>query len=218
MEEPRWHSALAVIVALALYVTLPNRVLVGPYWLLPLLTMVILVPLIIFSPNRVQETPFQRWLSLTTVILLNIFNLATIVLLFEWLLSNTHHRSFTGEQLLVTAVQIWITNVIVYALWYWEIDGHGPDYRSSCTPEERNATSDFLFPQQMVSQQLQQQISFRPRMWDYVFLSFNTATAFSPTDTFPITHAAKVLMMAESMTSLVTIAIIAGRAVNILGG
>lgn len=217
-QEPRWHAAIAVLVALALYITLPNRVIVGPAWVLPLLIMTILAPLLIFAPDRLQETPLQRWLSLANVVLLNAFNIATIVLLFAALLTTKYHRNISGEQLLVAAVEIWLTNVIVYALWFWEIDGRGPDFRARCDVETRTTDADFLFPQQVLNIDIQKKIDFRPRFWDYVFLSFTNATAFSPTDTFPLTHMAKVLMMAEALTSLVTIAIIAGRAINILGG
>ena len=217
-EEPRWHAAVAVLAALALYITLPNRFIVGPAWVLPLLILVILVPLLIFAPNRLAETPLQRWLSIANVVLLNAFNIATVVLLLAAILTTKFHRNISGEDLLVAAVEIWLTNVIVYALWFWEIDGRGPDLRARCDLEERTTDADFLFPQQVLNMDIQKKLNFRPRFWDYVFLSFTNATAFSPTDTFPLTHTAKVLMMAEALTSLITIAVIAGRAINILGG
>ena len=112
-HEPRWHAGLAVLAALVLYVTLPPKVVVGPVWVLPLVLLVILVPLMLVSPHRHQEATWQRWLSIAHIAVLNGFNVATIVLLFAWQLSEHHGRHLSGEQLLQAAVQIWLTNVIV---------------------------------------------------------------------------------------------------------
>lgn len=216
-HEPRWHATLAVIVALLLYVTLPPKVVVGPLWLLPALTLVILVPLMIVAPRRHKEAGWQRMASVAVIGLLNVFNIATIALLFVWQLSERHHKAITGEQLLFAAVEIWLTNVIVFALWFWELDGHGPDVRTHMSLDQDIQRSDFLFPQMMLQPEIRARLNWKPRFLDYVFLSFTNATAFSPTDTFPITRLAKILMMAEAAASLVTIALIAGRAINILG-
>ena len=216
-EEPRWHAGLGVVAALALYVTLPPKVIVGPVWALPLVLLVILVPLMIISPHRHQEASWQRWLSIAHIAVLNAFNVATIVLLFFWQLDAHHQKRLTGEELLVAAVQIWLTNIIVYALWFWEIDGRGPDVRLHTTFDQEPRRADFLFPQMALQPDIRNRIKWKPRFVDYVFLSFTNATAFSPTDTFPLTRFAKLLMMAEALTSLVTIALIAGRAINILG-
>ncbi len=113
-------------------------------------------------------------------------------------------------------MEIWLTNVIVYALWFWEFDGAGPDKRLHASLDQRTLNADFLFPHRSWTATSRRRLDFRPRFLDYVFLSFTNATAFSPTDTFPLTHTAKVLMMAEGLTSLITIAVIAGRAINIL--
>lgn len=216
-HEPRWHAGLAVVAALALYVTLPPKVVVGPVWVLPLVLFSILVPLMLVSPHRHQEVAWQRWLSIGHIAILNGFNVTTIVLLFGWQISEHHHKALSGEQLLLAAVQIWLTNIIVYALWFWEIDAHGPEVRVHTPFDQEIRRADFLFPQMALQPDLRERLKWKPLFLDYVFLSFTNATAFSPTDTFPITRFAKVLMMAEALTSLVTIAIIAGRAVNILG-
>lgn len=215
--EPRWHAGLAVVAALALYVTLPPKVVVGPVWVLPVALLVILVPLMIVSPHRREEVSWQRWLSIAHIAVLNAFNVGTIVLLFIWQLSTHHGRHISGEQLLQAAVQIWLTNLIVYALWYWEIDGHGPEVRLRMSLEQGARRADFLFPQMALQPEIREKLKWMPMFLDYLFLSFATATAFSPADTFPLTRFAKVLMMGEALTSLVTIAIIAGRAVNLLG-
>lgn len=216
-EEPRWHAGIAVIAALVLYVTLPPRLIVGPVWVLPAALLVILLPLMIVSPHRHQESTWQRWLSIAHIAVLNGFNVATIVLLFFWQIGAHHQKRFTGEDLLLAAVEIWLTNVIVYALWFWEIDGRGPDVRLHATFDQEPKRADFLFPQMALQPDIRNQLKWKPMFLDYVFLSFTNATAFSPTDTFPLSRFAKVLMMAEALTSLVTIALIAGRAINILG-
>jgi hypothetical protein len=217
-HEPRWHAALAVIAALALYVTLPPKVIVGQVWLLPALVLVILIPLMVIAPRRHKEAAWQRAASIATIALLGIFNVATIALLFVWQFSQHHRKPISGQELLVAALQIWLTNVLVYALWFWEVDGNGPDARTHVTLDQQPRRSDFLFVQMTFDRDVQERLNWRPRFLDYLFLSFTNATAFSPADTFPLTHRAKALMMAEAIKSLVTIAIIASRAVSLLGG
>lgn len=216
-HEPRWHAAIATLIAMVLYVTLPPKIIVGPLWLMPLLILVILVPLLIIAPRRREETRTQRTMSIVVVALLNAFNIGTVVTLFIQLLSQHHHKNLSGEDLLRAAVEIWLTNIIVYALWYWEIDGDGPDARVHRRPEDIFEHADFLFPQMQLERPYSGVLDWRPKFFDYVFLSFNTATALSPADTFALTPMAKFLMMLEGMTSLVTIAGIAARAINILG-
>lgn len=216
-KEPRWHAALAVVAALALYVTLPPKVVVGPVWVLPLILLLILGPLMIVSPHRREEVAWQRWLSIAHIIVLNAFNIATILLLLSWQFSVHHSKRLSGEDMLLAAVQIWLTNVIVYALWYWEIDGHGPEVRLHTSFDQEPRRADFLFPQMSLEPEIRNRMKWKPAFLDYVFLSFSTGTAFSAADTFPLTRLAKVLMMAEALTSLVTIGVIASRAINILG-
>ncbi len=217
-EEPRWHAALAVVAILLLYVTLPPRIIVGPLWLLPLLVLGILVPLLILSPHRHREAEWQRVASIAHIAILGVFNVATIVLFLIQEISTHHRKVFTGEELLLAAVQIWLTNILVYALWFWEIDGGGPSARCALNFVQNPQLGDFMFSQSLLSPELRAKSNWRPRFLDYLFLAFTNATAFSPTDTFPLTPLGKVLMMAEALTSLVTIAIVAGRAVNLLGG
>jgi hypothetical protein len=217
-EEPRWHAAHAVVAILLLYVTLPPRIIVGPLWLLPVLVLGILVPLLILSPHRHREAEWQRAASIAHIAILCAFNVATIVLFLVQQLSAHHFRVFTGQELLVAAVQIWLTNILVYALWFWEIDGGGPSARCAVDFVQNPQVGDFMFSQSLLSPELRARSNWRPRFLDYLFLAFTNATAFSPTDTFPLTPMGKVLMMAEALTSLVTIAIVAGRAINLLGG
>ena len=213
--EPRWHAALGVAVALVLYITLPPKFTFGPFWLAPLLVFGLLVPLLLLSPHRHRESVWQRVASITHIAVLNFFNVATLVLLLIDLVNSSGHK-FSGLELVLAAVQIWLTNLIVYALWFWEVDGGGPDRRAHGTFDQIHARADFLFPQMALGADVQKSYGFRPGFFDYAYLSFNTATAFSPTDTFALTPVAKLLMMGEGIVSLITIAVIAGRAVNIL--
>lgn len=217
-EEPRWHAAIAVLVAVTLYVTLPPKLVLGPFWLMPLLVAIVLVPLMIVSPRRHSESAALRAMSVSTIAVLNAFNIGTVVTLCIQQLSLHHRKPISGEEMLLAAIEIWLTNVIVYALWFWEIDGRGPDVRLHAGFEMKPRRADFLFPQMALDPEMRDRLKWRPLFIDYVFLAFTNATAFSPADTFPLTPVAKVLMMAESLTSLVTIAIIAGRALSLIGG
>jgi hypothetical protein len=216
-EEPRWHAALAVVAILLLYATLPPRIIVGPFWLLPLLVLGILVPLLIFSPHRHRESEKARFASIAHIAILGLFNVATVVLFLVQLLSAHHHRVFGGQELLLAAVQIWLTNILIYALWFWEIDGGGPSARCHQSFVDNPELGDFMFSQSLLDPELRAKLNWRPRFLDYLFLAFTNATAFSPTDTFPLTALGKTLMMAEALTSLVTIAVVAGRAISLLG-
>jgi len=115
-----------------------------------------------------------------------------------------------GHELIVSSIQIWLTNVIVFGLWYWEVDRGGPRVR--CRPDHEEP--DFLFPQMVTPDAARPR--WTPTFLDYLYVSFTNATAFSPTDTMPLTVIAKMLMAVESVVSLVTVAVVAARAVNIL--
>ena len=216
--EPRWHAAVAIAVALALYVTLPPKIVVGPYWLLPLLVLAILIPLLLSGSRRAQGSKGRRVASIVMIAILNAFNVATIGLFFLYELNLQHHKEISGTHLLATAAQIWLTNILVYSLWFWEVDGDGADARAVTAFDSHPECADFLFPQMALTNDIRAKLNWKPQFIDYVFLAFTNATAFSPTDTFALSTRAKILMMAEALMSLVTVAIMAGRAVNILGG
>jgi uncharacterized membrane protein len=209
-REPRWPASLATAAALALYLTLPDRLTIGPAWLIPAAEGVLLVPLSVTSPYRNHDESAGRLLSLGLIAVVNIANVVSLGLLIShYLVANRAD----GRHLIVSAIQIWMTNVLVFALWYWELDRGGPGRRSH--PRHRHRP-DFLFPQMTAPH------GIAPRGWtptfvDYLYVSFTNATAFSPTDTMPLTPMAKMLMLVESLASLVTVAVVAARAVNILG-
>jgi hypothetical protein len=208
-SEPRWPAAVAVIVAIALYVTLPDKLTYGSKVILPGLEAALLIPLLITAPDRDdEETRWQRMAALAVIAIINLANLVSLVLLVHELLGG---KKTGGHELIFFSMEIWITNVIVFALWYWELDRGGPGKRCSMKHRE----PDFLFPQMVTPAAAAD--NWYPSFIDYTYVSFTNATAFSPTDTMPLTEWAKVLMMIQSLASLITVALVAARAVNILG-
>jgi len=212
-KEPRWPATLAVFTALALYWFLPEKLTLGPNWLLPLLELVLLIPLSVVAPMRYKDEPrWQRYAAVALIALVNAANIISLTLLVHDLLQGkANGKQIVGPQLLFSSILIWLTNVIVFGLWYWELDRGGPDERSH--PAHRQP--DFLFPQMTTPHCTDAHWS--PTFIDYLYVSFTNATAFSPTDTMPLTPGAKTLMAIQSLISLLTIALVAARAVNILG-
>ncbi|MFN2527980.1 MAG: hypothetical protein ABR584_04600 [Candidatus Baltobacteraceae bacterium] len=218
-DEPRWHASLAALAALALYVTLPPKVTFGPVWIVPLLVLVILVPLSIVSPIRKHESPWQRLASIAAIVVLNLFNIISVVLLIVAILHPSKSQQFSnGAKLLTAGLQIWITNILVFAMWYWELDAGGPEARAHARSFAEFQDPAFLFPQMAVGDAKLGFIDpeWKPLFMDYLFLAFTNASAFSPADTFPLSRIGKALMMAEAFTSFVTIGVVVSRAVGII--
>jgi uncharacterized membrane protein len=208
-SEPRWPASLAVLIAAALNFALPARYSMGPSWLEGVLVVVILIPLTIAAPRRLpEEQSWQQFLAVVPIAVVNVFNVASLVLLIRELVTDS--KNVTGSHLLVSALVIWVTNIIVFALWYWELDRGGPDDRL----RESHAAPDFLFPQMITPACARPE--WTPSFLDYAYVAFTNATAFSPTDTFPLTPWAKTLFTAQAVVSLIAIAIVISRAVNIL--
>ncbi|HEY5120431.1 MAG TPA: hypothetical protein VII84_02540 [Acidimicrobiales bacterium] len=205
--EPRWPASLALLACAGLYLILPNRLTVGPSWLLPILIALPLIPLSARRHRHPDESPHIRRITLTLIGLVTLANITSMALLVHHLLSAqvTH-----GRNLIYAAIAVWLTNVIVYGLWFWEIDRGGPHLRAG-GPE---LLPDIQFPQ-MENPQFAPK-GWRPRFTDYLYTSFANGTSFAPADAMPLTLKAKTLFLTESIVSLVTIAIVAARAVNIL--
>jgi uncharacterized membrane protein len=194
--------------ALALYVTLPEVLTIGPGWVIPVLEAALIIPLTIAAPHRhPEEVRLVRLASLLLIALVNLANLTSLVLLVHVVLSG---GPVSGRQLMFSGIQVWFTLVLVFALWYWEFDRGGPAIRGFSA----EGAPDFLFPQ-MATPELQQQ-GWMPGFVDYLYVSFTNATAFSPTDTMPLTRRAKALMFVESLASITAIVMVAGRAINVL--
>lgn len=206
-DEPRWPASLAVAVAIGLQLVLPDRLVLGPVWVLPALEGALAVALLVFNPNRrSEETNRIRVLSVVLIGLINLANVLSLGYLVNALVA-AHPAG--GKELIYSGAPVWLTNIIVFGLWFWELDRGGPAARCGS-----HRAPDFLFPQMTAPEATAGEWS--PTFLDYLYVSFTNVTAFSPTDTMPLTAWAKVLMMLESLASLLTIGIVISRAVNIL--
>ena len=207
--EPRVAVTLAIAVAVVLQVVLPNRLTLGTRWLLPSLETALLAVLITLNPLRIERTSRPlRVASISLIAAISLANGWAAARLIRGLIDGTEGEE--AGRLLATGAAIWMTNVIVFALWYWDLDRGGPAARAC---GERQHT-DFLYPQ-MVNPELAAP-AWEPQFIDYLYLSFTNATAFSPTDVMPLTRWAKLLMLVQSAISLATVALVVARAVNIL--
>jgi hypothetical protein len=199
---------VALVVAIVLYVVLPSRLQVGPVWLIPALEGALLVPLTLFNPYRHRgEALILRVGAVAVIAVVNIANIGSVILLVGDLLNAT---PVSGRDLVYSALAVWLTNLIVFGLWFYELDRGGPGVRG--TDIER--APDFQFPQMTAPQAATR--AWRPTCVDYLYVGFTNATAFSPTDAMPLSVTAKSLMTAEAMVSLITVVVVAARAVNIL--
>lgn len=209
-REPRWPAALALLAVGGLRLAIPESLSFGPDWLLLVVVVLLLIP-----------TAWARYrgssaLSRNLGIVLNSVVTADMVYsLVLLVIAMPQHRE-SPRALLQSAAALWIVNILVFACWYWRLDAGGPHAR-----DLRGAHTDgaFLFPQMTLNAQTRHAMGeekWSPRFVDYLFLAFNTSTAFSPTDSPVLSRWAKVLMMLQAFISFTTVALLAARAVNIL--
>ncbi len=207
--EQRWEVTVAVAVMIALQLFLPGDLTPAGRWTLPTIEFAIGVILVAANPFRIERSsPVLRVLSLGLIVVAGAANALAVVLLIRDLVQGNNGDD--PVPLLSTGGNIWITNVIIFALLYWEFDRGGPAARAAGT----RALPDFLFPQMADDSGIFR--AWEPRFSDYAYVSFTNATAFSPTDTMPMTRWTKLAMMVQSAVSLVTAALVIARAVNIL--
>ena len=208
--EPRWASTASVLAVVAIQLALPSRLAVHPQWLMPAVEVALLVALIAGNPHRIERgSRAYRALGLVLTGVIGGANAYSAVRLVAGLIDGTEGAS--AGTLLLTGGAIWLTNIVIFALLYWELDRGGPAARAQ---GERDVP-DFLFVQ-MQSPELAP-AHWEPRFFDYFYLSFTNSTAFSPTDVMPLTRWAKALMLTQSAVSLLTVVLVVARAVNILG-
>jgi len=204
---------MVVLVAILMDLILPTELTLGPSWLLPSIEGVLLIGLASVSPHpSVRDHPRRRQVAIGLIGLVSLVNIFSLVRLCDHLINSPAHTN--GRILIASGAALWITNVLLFGLWYWELDRGGPADReglADCLP-------DFLFPQMTDEGSRWSHGDWRPGLLDYLYVSLTNATAFSPTDTMPLTPAAKSLMSAQSVTSLVTVGLVVARAVNILNG
>jgi uncharacterized membrane protein len=208
--EPRWLAWIVVLALGGLYTALPEHLIVGPRWAYFVIIVALLIPTVFTHYKRYQQVNEILGLLESGVVTLGL--IASVVLLISGL--PTHREQPT--ELLLSAAALWATNVLVFALWYWRLDAGGPHGRDKRSSHDEGA---FLFPQMTLPQDAPVATppdEWRPNFLDYLFLAFNTSTAFSPTDVPVLTRWAKVLMMLQSLISLTVLALLAARAVNIL--
>jgi uncharacterized membrane protein len=206
--EPFWPAQLTVLLAIVIQVLLPDRLTAGPAWLVPSLEGALLIGMIVVTPNVVEdEHPRRRRIALSLTAFVTAANIFSLGALTHLLL---HHHVSSGRPLIVSGVLIWLTNLLIFALWYWEMDRGGPGRRAA----GRDAAPDFLFPQ--MSDDRIEPRDWRPKFFDYLYVSLTNNTAFSPTDTMPLTLRSKGVMGVQSLVSLLTLGLIVSRAVNVL--
>ena len=208
--EPRWPALVAVLSVGGIYAALPRYLLLGPRWLFPGIVFGLLVPAVVTHIHG--HHVLNRFFGFTVNGAVTACLIASVVLLIEELPA---HRE-APTKLLLSAGSLWVSNVLVFALWYWRLDAGGPHGR-----ESRPGHSDgaFLFPQMTLQPPSGADEPVRlwsPNFVDYLFLAFNTSTAFSPTDVPVLSRWAKLMMMVQSVISFTAVAVIAARAVNIL--
>lgn len=207
-RDPFWPAQLTVLAAILLSLRLPSYLTIHAVWLIPAIEGVLLLALVGLTPRTGGQSGLQRRrLALALIGLVSASNLLNLVLLIHRLLNGP---GTLGRPLVLAGTEIWITNVLLFAVWYWELDRGGPLARRQAVLR----APDFLFPQ-MTDVHLGG-IDWRAGYVDYFYTSFTNAAAFSPTDTMPLSPMAKMLMLVQSLTSLVTIGLVVARAVNIL--
>jgi len=208
--EPRWPALIAVLAVAGLYFALPSQLIVGPRWMFPL-TMVILV-----IPTEIAHMRNLHWMNrILGFAVTGIVTLGMIVSVVLLITALPEHKESPTE-LLTSAASLWATNVLVFTLWYWRLDAGGPHARDR---RLQHTDGSFLFPQMTLPPDIKEaagETNWSPNFFDYLFLAFNTSTAFSPTDVPVLARWAKILMMLQSVISLTVLALLAARAVNIL--
>jgi uncharacterized membrane protein len=207
-EESRIASTIAVLVAIFLEAALPPRIANHPRYLIPSFALVLLIATLGIAPRRFERSRLLRALMLAVIAVMTIGNIASGIRLIVDLVNGTGIRD-AGELLWVGG-SIWLTNVIVFALWYWEFDRGGPDARALGT----KPFPDFLFPQ--MTDGVPHPPDWEPQFLDYLYVSFTNAAAFSPTDTMPMSRWAKMGMLVQSAFSLSIAVLVVARAVNVL--
>jgi hypothetical protein len=208
--EPRWPAVIALLAVGVINLALPSRLSLGPDWLIPTIVALLLLPAL--ALHHFRRYKHAMVLGFSALGVATVALVGSLTLLIQGLL---RHNESPGE-LLRSATLLWSANVLVFASWYWRLDAGGPRQR-----DLRGGHTDgaFLFPQMTLPAEMREAMGeqdWRPGFVDYLFLAFNTSTAFSPTDVPVLSRWAKVLMMLQASISLATLALLAARAVNIL--
>jgi hypothetical protein len=208
--EPRGQAVLAFLAICAIYLALPRKLVVGPIWLLPTLIVVLLVPTVV--SHRVGKHSLNRTLGFVINGITTLALIGSVILLVRGLPA---HRE-SPLQLLRSGGLLWLTNVIVFALWYWRLDGGGPTLRAK---EKKFGSTSFLFPQMQIPHDERSQfecVRWRPRFIDYLFVAFTQSSTFGPTDAPLLARWAKALAMVQVLISLTIVILLISQAVGVL--
>jgi hypothetical protein len=208
--EPRGQAVLAVLAIGAIYLALPRNLVLGPIWLVPTLIVILLVPTVL--SHRMGRYSLNRTLGMIINGITTLALIGSVILLVRTLPT---HRSLP-LQLLRAGGLLWLTNVIVFALWYWRLDGGGPTVRHK---EKKFGSTSFLFPQMQIPQEERAQfacVRWRPRFVDYLFVAFTQSSTFGPTDSPLLARWAKVLAMIQILISLTIVVLLISRAIGVL--
>jgi hypothetical protein len=208
--EPRGQAVLAVLAIGAIYLALPRNLVLGPIWLLPTLIVILLAPTVL--SHRMGRYSLNRALGMIINGITTLALIGSVILLVRTLPT---HRSLP-LQLLRAGGLLWLTNVIVFALWYWRLDGGGPTVRHK---EKKFGSTSFLFPQMQIPQDERAQFAcarWRPRFVDYLFVAFTQSSTFGPTDSPLLARWAKVLAMIQILISLTIVVLLISRAIGVL--
>jgi hypothetical protein len=209
--EPRWPVALTIVVVVLLLALLPHRLRLIPTWVSVLLCGALFVPMaaVTLSPRKAAWLRVERTVLLFFLVIMLLGIPAHLVNLIGAMVRRSEEVS--GLELFGSSVMVWVGNVLAFSLLYWHIDRGGPEARMN----DASRRPDWHFPQSEAGEDVPP--NWRPTFVDYLFLGYSTATAFSATDTAPLTSRAKLLMMVEGTIALATLAVVAARAINILG-
>jgi hypothetical protein len=208
--EPRWQAILALLAIGAIYLALPRDLIVGPIWLLPAVIVVLLVPTVV--SHRVGGQSVNRTLGIIISGITTLALIGSVILLVRTL--PTQRES--PLQLLRSGGLLWLTNVIVFALWYWRLDSGGPTLRHK---QKKFGSTSFLFPQMQIPHDERAQfecVRWRPHFIDYLFVAFTQSSTFGPTDAPLLARWAKVLAITQIFISLTIVVLLISRAVGVL--
>jgi uncharacterized membrane protein len=207
--EQRWPFAVAIMAMIGLQLLLPERLTFGDRWVLPAIEVLIIVVLVAANPGRMERSSRPlRMLGLALIAVASLGNVWSVGQLVYGI--TTGGEPGSAAELLATGGDVWLINVLTFAVWFWELDRGGPVERANGT----DPYPDWLFPQMTASAMTPK--DWEPQFLDYLYVAFTNSTAFSPTDTLPLTRWAKSLMLLQSVISLVTAALVVAKAVNAL--
>jgi len=211
--ERRWPMAVAVLVAIVLQLITPHTGRIVFWWAFPVLELAALAVLIIRDPGRIdRRTRAARRATIVLIVLLTIGTLAGLVVLTIDVVDKHYAPMVGATALLGRGLALWVTNIVVFSLWFWELDRGGAAERAVAS----RIPPSFGFPEDAMPELVGE--GWMPRYPDYLYLSFTNATAFSPTDTLPVRTWAKLTMMVEAAISLITAVLVIARAINVLPG